>query len=56
MAQLAEKGMKRDLNRQRELKITKQNLVRYAVHRLVEEYEQNGDESWLVQQLTARNK
>ena len=48
--------LKRDLNRQRELKITKQNLIRYAVHRLVEDYEQNGDESWLVQQVTARNK
>ncbi|MBD0328303.1 MAG: hypothetical protein ICV68_17930 [Pyrinomonadaceae bacterium] len=40
--------LKRDLNRQRELKITKQNLIRYAVHRLVEDYDQNGDESWLV--------
>src|SRR5215211_7458919 len=48
--------LKRDLNRQRELKITKQNLVRYAVHRLVEEYDQNGDDSWLVQQLLVRNK
>jgi hypothetical protein len=48
--------LKRDLNRQRELKTTKQNLVRFAVHRLVEEYEQNGDESWLVKQLTSGNK
>ncbi len=48
--------LKRDLNRQRELKTTKQNLVRYAVHRLVEDYEQNGDESWLVQRLLVRNK
>ena len=48
--------LKRDLNRQRELKTTKQNLIRYAVHRLVEDYDQNGDESWLVQQLVARNK
>jgi len=48
--------LKRDLNRQRELKTTKQNLVRLAVHRLVEEYDQNGDDSWLVQQLLVRNK
>jgi hypothetical protein len=48
--------LKRDLKRQRELKTTKQNLVRYAVHRLVEDYDQNGDESWLVQQLLVRNK
>ncbi len=48
--------LKRDLNRQRELKTTKQNLIRYAVHKLVEDYEQNGDESWLVQQLLVRNK
>ena len=46
--------LKRDLKRQLDLKTTKQNLVRYALHRLIEEFTQQGEASWLVQQL--RNK
>ena len=43
--------LKRDLRRQLALKTTKQNLVRYALHRLIEEFAKDGETSWLVQQL-----
>jgi hypothetical protein len=43
--------LKRDLRRQLALKTTKQNLVRYALHRLIEEFAKDGEASWLTQQL-----
>ena len=43
--------LKRDLKRQNNLKTTKQNLIRYALHRLVEEYIREGENSWLVAAL-----
>ena len=46
--------LKRDLKRQRDLKTTKQNLIRYALHRLIEEYNEEGEESWLVKQLRSK--
>ena len=46
--------LKRDLKRQRDLKTTKQNLIRYALHRLIEEYNQDGEGSWLVKRLRSK--
>ena len=43
--------LKIDLKRKFDLKTTKQNLVRYALYRLVEDYTENGEESWLVTRL-----
>ena len=43
--------LKRDLRRKLDLKTTKERLIRYALHRLVDDYEQAGEASWIVQQL-----
>src|SRR5688500_4166219 len=43
--------LKRDLKRKLELKTTKERLIRYALHRLIDNYEQKEEASWIVQQL-----
>ena len=43
--------LKRDLRRKLGLKTTKERLIRYALHRLIDDYEQAGEASWIVQQL-----
>ena len=46
--------VKRDAHRQHDLRTTKQDLVRHAVHNLLSDYEEHGEQSWIIQKLRKR--
>jgi hypothetical protein len=43
--------LKREARRRYELKTTKQDLVRHAIHELLRDYEENGEASWILAKL-----
>jgi len=43
--------LKREARRRYELKTTKQDLVRHAIHELLRDYEERGEESWILAKL-----